>query len=153
MEEVTSPLARPHLLAGDDIVPFLQPLLERLTALLRDSTRATQEMAISALAAVAMSAGKQFRPYFETIYSLVRVLLHQTGAGELTLRARALECIGLMNLAVGREVCEPVLPEVTAAALEGLQLDLPELREYTCAALGPFPTALSAAPCQFLAIS
>jgi len=112
-------------------VPFLQPLLERLTALLRDSTRATQEMAISALAAVAMSAGKQFRPYFETIYSLVRVLLHQTGAGELTLRARALECIGLMNLAVGREVCEPVLPEVTAAALEGLQLDLPELREYT----------------------
>ena len=134
-------------------MPFLQPVRERLTALLRDSPRATQEMAISALAAVAMSAGKQFRPYFETIYSLVRVLLHQTGAGELTLRARALECIGLMNLAVGREVCEPVLPEVTAAALEGLQLDLPELREYTCAALGPFPMALSAAPCQFLASS
>ena len=61
----------------------------------------------------------------------------QTGAAELTLRARAMECIGLMNLAVGREVCEPVLAEVTAAALEGLQLDLPELREYSYAPSDP----------------
>ena len=116
---------------GEDIVPFLQPLVERLTQLLRDSTRETQEMAISALASVAMAAGEQFRPYFVPVYSLMKVLLHQTGEAELNLRARSMECIGLMNLAVGREVCEPVLQEVTMAALQGLQLDLPELREYT----------------------
>lgn len=124
-------------------MPFLQPLLERLTQLLRDSTRETQEMAISALASVAMAAGEQFRPHFETVYSLMRVLLHQTGEAELNLRARAMECIGLMNLAVGREVCEPVLQEVTMAALAGLQLDLPELREYTCA---PRPRRRRASP-------
>ena len=78
-----------------------------------------------------MAAGEQFRPYFETVYGYMRVLLHQTGDAELLLRARAMECIGLMNLAVGRAHCEPVLHECTAAAISGLELDLPELREYT----------------------
>ena len=125
------------LAAGEDIVPFLQPLLERLTSLLQNSTRETQEMAISALASVAMAAGTKFQPYFQTVYGLMRMLLTVTSEAELPLRARAMECIGLMNLAVGREVCEPIIQEVTMAALAGLQLDLPELREYTCAPLLP----------------
>lgn len=119
------------LRSGEDIVPFLQPLVERLTQLLRNSSRATQEMAISALASVAMAASSKFEPYFQAVYDLIRVLLHQTGESELPLRARAMECIGHMNLAVGRAVCEPVIHEVTTAALGGLQLDHPELREYT----------------------
>ena len=39
-------------------------------------------------------------------------------------------CVGLMNLAVGRAHCEPVLPECTELALAGLELGLPELKEY-----------------------
>ena len=74
---------------GDDIVPFLQPLLERLTHVLQTSKHATQEMAISALASVAMAAGAQFTPYFETVFGLMRVLLQQTGEQELLLRSRA----------------------------------------------------------------
>ena len=35
-----------------------------------------------------------------------------------------------MNLAVGRAHCEPVLPECTELALAGLELGLPELKEY-----------------------
>ena len=61
------------------------------------------------------------------------------GDSELLLRARAMECIGIMNLAVGRTVCEPCIEEVTRAAIEGLALDLPELREYTCAATASSP--------------
>ena len=57
-----------------------------------------------------MAAGTQFRPYFEGVYSLMRVLLQQSGEAELQLRARAMECTGLMNLAVGREVLEPQHP-------------------------------------------
>jgi hypothetical protein len=88
-------------------------------------------MAISALAAVAMAAGEAFTPHYERVYAFMRVLIGQTGDAELVLRARAMECIGLMNLAVGRSACAPVIQEVTAAALDGLRLDLPELREYT----------------------
>ena len=41
-----------------------------------------------------------------------------------------MECVGLMNLAVGRVHCEAVLPECTELALAGLELGLPELKEY-----------------------
>ena len=94
---------------GDDIVPFLQPLLARLSDLLQHGSRKTQEMCVSAIASVAMAAAEQFTPYFAQVYGLMRLLLAQTGEPELLLRARAMECVGLMNLAVGRAHCDPVL--------------------------------------------
>ena len=129
---------------GEDIVPFLQPLLERLTHMLQTSRHETQQMAISALASVALAAGSQFTPYYETVFGFMRVLLQQTGEQELLLRARALECVGLMNLAVGRTVCEPVLHECTASALAGLALELPELREYTYGFFGQLAELIGA---------
>ena len=118
---------------GDDILPFLAPLVTRLTELLRCSSRRTQEMSVSAIASVAMAAEREFAPYYGGVYEMMRTLLQQTGESELLLRAHAMECVGLMNLAVGRAHCEAagVLPECTALAMQGLQLDLPELREYT----------------------
>ena len=117
---------------GEDIVPFLQPLVTRLMEMLRGSSRKTQEMSISALASVAMAAQDKFIPYFEPLYSLIRVLLHTTAESDLSLRARAMEWLGLANLAVGRAVCEPVIAECTACALAGLELeDAEQLREYT----------------------
>ena len=114
----------------EKILPFLAPLLERLTHLMQNSRRETQMMAITALASVAMAAGEQFRPFYAQIYAYMRVLMHQTGDNELLLRARAMECVGVMNLAVGREHCESVLHECTNCALAGLDLELPELKEY-----------------------
>ena len=131
---------------GEDIVPFLQPLLERLTHMLQTSRHETQQMAISALASVALAAGSQFTPYYETVFGFMRVLLQQTGEQELLLRARALECVGLMNLAVGRTVCEPVLHECTASALAGLALELPELREYTYGFFGQLAELIGSRP-------
>ena len=62
----------------------------------------------------------------------MRVLLQlSAGERELVLRARAMECVGHMNLAVGRAHCEGALHELTACALQGLTLDAPELREAT----------------------
>ena len=116
---------------GEEIVPFLQPLLQRLTELLQSGSRKTQEMCVSAIASVAMAAGEQFRPYHAQTYALMRLLLQQRGDAELLLRSRAMECVGLMNLAVGRAHCEAILPECTELALGGLELELPELKEYT----------------------
>ena len=48
----------------------------------------------------------------------MRVLLQQTGEAELLLRARAMECVGLMFLAVGRECCGSVIEECTSFALQ-----------------------------------
>ena len=60
-------------------------------------------------AAVEQEAGDKFRPYYTHVYSYMSVLMQQTGDSELLLRARAMECVGLMNLAVGRAHCDPVL--------------------------------------------
>ena len=128
---------------GEDIVPFLQPLLERLTHMLQTSRHETQQMAISALASVALAAGSQFTPYYETVFGFMRVLLQQTGEQELLLRARALECVGLMNLAVGRTVCEPCFTSATSA-LAWLALELPELREYTYGFFGQLAELIGA---------
>ena len=43
-------------------------------------------MVISAIASVAMAAGEQFRPYYAHVYSFMKLLLVQTGEGELLLR-------------------------------------------------------------------
>ena len=60
----------------------------------------------------------------------MRTLLQQTGDAELKPRSRAMECVGHMIEAVGREQCEDAVRESTAFALSGLN-GLPELREYT----------------------
>jgi len=60
-------------------MPFLQPLLARLSELLQHGSRKTQEMCVSAIASVAMAAADQFTPYFAQVYGLMRVLLGQTG--------------------------------------------------------------------------
>ena len=116
---------------GDDILPFLQPLLERLTQLLQNSGHETQQSAISAIASVALAAGPEFRPYYSHVFGFMRVLMQQTGEQEVLLRARAMELLGVMNLAVGRAHCEATLPECTSAALAGLSLDVPELKDST----------------------
>ena len=42
---------------GDDIVPFLEPLLSRLSELLKVGSRKTQEMCVSAIASVVALVG------------------------------------------------------------------------------------------------
>ena len=43
---------------GDDIVPFLEPLLSRLSELLKAGSRKTQEMCVSAIASVCAAGWK-----------------------------------------------------------------------------------------------
>jgi len=117
---------------GSDMLPFLAPLLHRLTTLLQQSQeRQTQERAVSAIAAVAVGSKADFAPYFDGVYALMRHLLTQSASDMLVLRARAMECVGLMCLAVGRAACGHVLSEAVGIAMGGLQIEAPELREYT----------------------
>lgn len=108
---------------GAAILPFLSPLLDRLTSLLRQApARATQERCVSAIAAVAVAAQASFSPFFDTVYGMMRHLLAQAAGDVLVLRARAMECVGLMCLAVGREACGHVLREAVEMAMAGLQV-------------------------------
>jgi hypothetical protein len=54
----------------------------------------------------------------------------------LTLRGRALECFGHVAIAVGAEVAAPYLAMGMASAEQSLQMDAPELHEFTYSFFG-----------------
>ena len=55
---------------GDEIVPFLEPLMARLCALLRAAPRDTQEICVSAIASVALASEARFTPVSYTHLTL-----------------------------------------------------------------------------------
>ena len=95
--------------------------MERLVELVRTGGRALRGAALSAIAATASGAEGQFAPYFEDPMRMLK-LLAPTEEEHLYLRARALDCIGHMGVAMGAAALEPHLMEVMRSALQGMLL-------------------------------
>ncbi len=130
---------------GEDIRQYTEPLVYQLGLMLQHSERHTRERCVSALGSVATAAGADFMPYFEPVYGLVRVILVQTNSADMMLRARATECVGAMALAVGRERCpDNLLRECISLAIQGLELNVATLREYTFAFFGQLAELMGA---------
>ena len=104
---------KPELLA-----PFLDSLLAKLFALLQTGKTIVQEQSITAIAAIADCAEKYFGKYYDTFMPLLKnVLANAQGKDYRLLRGKAMECISLIGVAVGKdkflqdakEVCELML--------------------------------------------
>ena len=86
------------------LAPYLQPLLGKLMLLLRGSTRRVQEQAVTAVASVADVAEEDFIPFYDHFMPGLKELLKLGPAKELRmLRGKAMECISLIGVAVGKE--------------------------------------------------
>lgn len=84
---------------------YLDGLLSKLLALLQNGQRIVQEQAITAIASVADCAEQLFRPYYAmTMPMLKQILALATGKQDRMLRGKAMECISLIGIAVGKEV-------------------------------------------------
>ncbi|KAF7325964.1 hypothetical protein MKEN_00447300 [Mycena kentingensis (nom. inval.)] len=98
----------------DVLIPYLEPIVERLLRLL-DPTgdpakvkRYVQEQAITTLAMVADASETTFGKYYSSIMPLLmNVLSNADGAEYRKLRAKAMECAGLIAIAVGPEMFLP----------------------------------------------
>ncbi|KAJ7247863.1 armadillo-type protein [Mycena haematopus] len=98
----------------DVLLPYLEPIVERLLKLL-DPTgdtatvqRYVQEQAITTLAMVADASETTFGKYYSSIMPLLmNVLLNADGPDYRKLRAKAMECAGLIAIAVGPEMFLP----------------------------------------------
>ncbi|KAJ7666061.1 armadillo-type protein [Mycena polygramma] len=96
------------------LLPYLDPIVERLLKLL-DPTgdpahvrRYVQEQAITTLAMVADASETTFGKYYPSIMPLLmNVLRNADGADYRKLRAKAMECAGLIAIAVGPEMFLP----------------------------------------------
>ena len=84
--------------------PYLQPLLEKLYGLLGRNVRRVQEQAVTAVASVADVAEEDFVPFYDGFMPALKQLLRNAEGKEYRmLRGKAMECISLIGVAVGKE--------------------------------------------------
>ncbi|THU84282.1 ARM repeat-containing protein [Dendrothele bispora CBS 962.96] len=98
----------------DTLVPYLDPIVERLLRLLNPAgnqaevKRYVQEQAITTLAMVADASETVFVKHYATIMPLLlNVLRNADGPEYRRMRVKAMECAGLIAIAVGRDTFRP----------------------------------------------
>ncbi|KAI0090866.1 ARM repeat-containing protein [Irpex rosettiformis] len=98
----------------DTLLPYLDPIVERLLKLLnpgqpgKTPKRYVQEQAITTLAMVADASEATFAKHYASIMPLLlNVLQNANGPEYGKLRMKAMECAGLIAIAVGRDVFRP----------------------------------------------
>jgi len=88
-------------LQSETLRPYLSPLMTKLAALLASESNTTKEMALTAIAATAVAAEKDFLPYTEVICNILGNLIFVTEPSGFSTRGRALECLGHVAVAIG----------------------------------------------------
>lgn len=84
---------------------YLERVLTKLLLLLQNGKRIVQEQAITAIASVADCAEELFRPYYAATMPLLKqILLNANDKTDRMLRGKAMECVSLIGIAVGRDV-------------------------------------------------
>jgi importin-4 len=106
-----------------------------LATMLENTTtkRSVQEMAVAALAATAVAAEEEFVPYVAGVAAFMVPRMAIRTEALYALRGRALECMGHMAIAVGKEHFRPYFAITMQCAMEGLTLDSTELQEFAYA--------------------
>jgi hypothetical protein len=121
-------------LEPDAVRPLLDQLVRKLAAMLEATTkRSVQEMAVAALAATAVAAEEEFTPYVGGVATLMSKLMQLQDVNLYSLRGRALECMGHMAIAVGRETFRPYFTVTMQSAMEGLSTESTDLQEFAYA--------------------
>eukprot|EP01080_Neovahlkampfia_damariscottae_P002593 gene2593-3554_t len=115
-----------------DIQPYLDALLSKLLDLLKSSTRFVQEQALSSIAAVADCAEDLFIKYYDYIVPFLKEILSKAkGKNDRLLRARAMECISLVGLAVGKDKfgndSQEVMQLLLSTQIDNLESDDPQI--------------------------
>jgi hypothetical protein len=88
----------------DVMAPYLDELITKLLALLQKGRKNVQEGALTAMASIADCSGDYFIKYYDTCVPLLREILDKANDRSYQMmRAKALECISLVGMAVGKE--------------------------------------------------
>ena len=83
---------------------YLDALMTKLMQMLQGGHKMVQESALTALASVADNAQTAFAKYYDVVLPFLKQILIAAGSKEhRMLRAKAVECISLVGMAVGKE--------------------------------------------------
>jgi hypothetical protein len=78
--------------------------VSKLLVLLQNGKQMVQEGALTALASVADSSQEHFQKYYDTVMPYLKtILMNATDKSKRMLRAKSMECISLVGMAVGKD--------------------------------------------------
>nr|GMD21565.1 importin-5-like [Ipomoea batatas] len=108
------------------LTPYLDGIVSKLLVLLQNGKQMVQEGALTALASVADSSQEHFQKYYDAVMPYLKtILVNATDKVNRMLRAKAMECISLVGMAVGKEKFRDDAKQVMEVlmSLQGSQLD------------------------------
>ncbi|KMS98771.1 hypothetical protein BVRB_3g068480 [Beta vulgaris subsp. vulgaris] len=86
------------------LTPYLDGIVSKLLVLLQNGKQMVQEGALTALASVADSSQELFQKYYDAVMPYLKaILVNATDKSNRMLRAKSMECISLVGMAVGKE--------------------------------------------------
>ncbi|TVU02137.1 hypothetical protein EJB05_52404, partial [Eragrostis curvula] len=86
------------------LTPYLNGIVGKLLVLLQNGKQMVQEGALTALASVADSSQEQFNKYYDAVMPYLKaILMNATDKSNRMLRAKSMECISLVGMAVGKD--------------------------------------------------
>ncbi|KDQ11917.1 hypothetical protein BOTBODRAFT_34989 [Botryobasidium botryosum FD-172 SS1] len=115
---------------GPQILQYLTLIMERLAGLLETGTLKVKSLVTGAIGSAAHASKETFRPYFtETFRRLQPFLLLTKEGEELDLRGIAMDAVGTIAEAVGKDEFRPYFPGTMKIAFDGVSLHSARLRE------------------------
>ncbi|KAI5675094.1 hypothetical protein M9H77_06044 [Catharanthus roseus] len=108
------------------LTPYLDGIVSKLLVLLQNGKQMVQEGALTALASVADSSQEQFQKYYDAVMPYLKtILVNATDKSNRMLRAKAMECISLVGMAVGKEKFRDDAKQVMEVlmSLQGSQME------------------------------
>uniref|UniRef100_A0A2N9J6Z0 TOG domain-containing protein n=1 Tax=Fagus sylvatica TaxID=28930 RepID=A0A2N9J6Z0_FAGSY len=110
----------------DILTPYLDGIVSKLLVLLQNGKQMVQEGALTALASVADSSQEHFQKYYDAVMPFLKaILVNATDKSNRMLRAKSMECISLVGMAVGKEKFRDDAKQVMEVlmSLQGSQME------------------------------
>mgnify|MGYP003888922419 CR=1 FL=1 len=122
-------------LQPSSITAILDSLVKKLVRMLEGATRkCVREMAIAAISAVAIAAEEKFVDYLEGVSTImVNLMVSLVKEDQAMLKGRAMECMGHMAIAVGKDAFRPYFNATFTQCASVLTQSDTTLHEYAIA--------------------
>ncbi|GAY57531.1 hypothetical protein CUMW_180170 [Citrus unshiu] len=108
------------------LTPYLDGIVSKLLVLLQNGKQMVQEGALTALASVADSSQEHFQKYYDAVMPFLKaILVNATDKSNRMLRAKSMECISLVGMAVGKDKFRDDAKQVMEVlmSLQGSQME------------------------------
>ena len=115
---------------GPKIAQYITLIMERLSGLLETAPLHTKALVTGAIGSAAHASGPDFKPYFAPTLARLRPFFALTAEGEeQELRGIAMDALGTMAEAIGKDDFRPFLGDAMTMALSGANLGSARLKE------------------------